>query len=221
MNGMRRKTIRKTRYYNKLKYSNNKYRTRRTNISRNNVKDIVSYQCEAYDYILVPSGNTLCLFGSTNSYWNFRSVLSSSATFANFVGLYTMYKITGCSVRVSRNVSDNDVNLALGGFLPSPVVSISPTIVNTSNGNLPVFNDTKYTIDANSTQPQSKYWAFPDEFSADGIGLGIWNAMASYASQMGQLDVSQMMGLPVASTATVACYSVRLTLYVKFKDLKR
>ena len=66
MNGMRRKTIRKTRYYNKLKYSNNKYRTRRTNISRNNVKDIVSYQCEAYDYILVPSGNTLCLFGSTN-----------------------------------------------------------------------------------------------------------------------------------------------------------
>ena len=65
---MRRKTIRKTRYYNKLKYSNNKYRSRRTNVSKYLSKDIVSYQCEAYDYIVMNNGATSYVFGSGNTY---------------------------------------------------------------------------------------------------------------------------------------------------------
>ena len=127
MNGLKRKTIRKTRYYNKLRYSNNKYRSRKTQVSRYLSRDIVAYQCEAYDYLIIPGGGADYSFGSGNSYWNIRTVLSASQTFTGYSGLYSQYKITGISCRVSRNIAEARVNSNLSGFLPSPILSFSPT----------------------------------------------------------------------------------------------
>lgn len=218
---MRRKTIRKTRYYNKLKYSNNKYRNRKTNVSRYLSKDIVAYQCEAYDYLIISNGGTEYTFGSLNTYWNIRSVLSNSQTFTSYSGLYSQYKITGISCRVSRNISDTRVNSNLSGFLPTPILSFSPTEISTSNGNLPAFHDTKQTIDPDGGSPQVKYWSFPDNFSNVGFGLGVWNTCIDYTQQLGQINVTQMVGLPTSAVAGTACFSIRVTVYVKFKDMKR
>ena len=214
----RRKNIKKTKYYSKLRTG--KYRAR-TNVSRYLSADIVSYQCEAYDYIVMNNGASSYFFASTNTYWNFRTVLSSSQTFTGYSGLYSQYKITGVSCRVSRNVSDSKVNTSMGGFLPSPVLSVSPTEVSQSNGSLPCFSDSKQTVDPNNGAPQVKYWAFPDEFSNVGFGLGVWNTCIDYTQQIGQINLSEMMALTAGATSVVPCFSVRITLYVKFKDMKR
>lgn len=216
----RRRNIKKTKFYNKLRTG--KYRSsRRTNVSRYLSKDIVSYQCEAYDYIVMNNGATSYVFGSGNTYWNFRTVLSTSQTWTGYSGLYSQYKITGVSCRVSRNVSDSKINTSMGGFLPSPILSVSPTEISTSNGSLPAFSDTKHTIDPNNAAPQVKYWSFPDNFSNVGFGLGTWNICIDYLQQLGQFNISEMLSLTSSATSVVPCFSVRITLYVKFKDMKR
>ena len=47
-------------------------------------------------------------------------------------------------------VTDSKVNSSMGGFLPSPILSVSPTEISTSNGSLPAFSDAKHTIDPNN-----------------------------------------------------------------------
>jgi len=216
---MRRRGIKKTKFYNKLRTG--KYRSRKTQVSRYLSRDIVAYQCEAYDYLIIPGGGADYSFGSGNSYWNIRTVLSASQTFTGYSGLYSQYKITGISCRVSRNIAEARVNSNLSGFLPSPILSFSPTETSVSNGNLPAFHDSKQTIDPDGGSPQVKYWAFPDNFSNVGFGLGVWNTCIDYNQQLGQINVTQMNSLPTTATATAACFSIRVTVYVKFKDMKR
>ena len=193
---------------------------RRSRVVRHNIDpDSTMVKCEAYDQITINAGASspaFLLSGST--YVNILTLLQSSTSFQDNIGLWGRYKIVGMNVRASVGTSISVLDSSFTNCAPTSSLAFYPHIITTSVGANPAYNDQKL-LDPSLSVPQTKYWKFHDNYFDNGAsGFGVWTNTQG-GVQTGQLSCT--LNIPVISLGTTALFNVRTTFYILFATRNR
>lgn len=194
---------------------------RRSRVVRNNIDpDSTMVKVEAYDQITINSGAASAMFlQSGGTYANILTLLQSSISFMDNIGLWGRYKIVGMNVRASAGSSIATLDSAFTNCAPTLSLAFYPQLITTALGSNPAYNDQKLLLDPSLTVPQTKYWKFHDNYFDNGSsGFGVWTNTQG-GVQTGQLSCT--LNIPVVALSTTALFNVRTTLYVIFSTRNR
>lgn len=198
-----------------------RYVARRSRVVRNNIDpDSSMVKVEAYDQITINVGAASPIFlQSSNTYVNILTLLQSSVSFMDNIGLWGRYKIVGMNVRASSGSSVATLDSAFANCAPTLSLAFYPHIITTAVGSNPAYNDQKILLDPSLAVPQTKYWKFHDNYFDNGAsGFGVWTNTQG-GVQTGQLSCT--LNIPVAALSTAALFNVRTTFYVLFSTRNR
>ena len=183
--------------------------------------DVNRIQVEVYQYIAsVNSSTTIQHSLSSADYCSIATIMAYSTSWADNYSLYSRYKIYGLGIRVNYSLDRATIAASYGGKVPNLAVCFYPNFSSTSVGDSPDYNDHKLYVESNNDKPQSKYYRFPDNFYDGGAsGFGVWSSTNSYASQIGQLSISNAPN--TTATAVISFAIVKYTLYILLSDKNR
>lgn len=194
---------------------------RRSRVVRNNIDpDSTMVKVEAYDQITINSGAASAMFlQSGNTHVNILTLLQSSISFMDNIGLWGRYKIVGMNVRASAGASIAALDSAFTNCAPTLSLAFYPQLTTTALGSNPAYNDQKLLLDPSLAVPQTKYWKFHDNYFDNGAsGFGVWTNTQG-GTQTGQLSCT--LNIPVVALSTTALFNVRTTFYVLFSTRNR
>lgn len=194
---------------------------RRSRVVRNNIDpDSSMVKVEAYDQLSINNGaNTVMFSKSGAEYVNILTLLQSSISFQDNIGLWGRYKIVGMNVRASAGSSIATLDSAFVGCAPTLSLAFYPQLISIPLGSSPAYNDQKLLLDPSLTVPQTKYWKFHDNYFDNGAsGFGVWTNTQG-GVQTGQLGCT--LNIPVVALGTTALFNVRATFYVLFSTRNR
>ena len=194
---------------------------RRSRVVRNNIDpDSTMVKVEAYDQITTNSGAASAMFlQSGNTHVNILTLLQSSISFMDNIGLWGRYKIVGMNVRASAGASIATLDSAFANCAPTLSLAFYPHLISTALGSNPAYNDQKLLLDPSLAVPQTKYWKFHDNYFDNGAsGFGVWTNTQG-GVQTGQLSCT--LNIPVVALSTTALFNVRTTFYVIFSTRNR
>lgn len=194
---------------------------RRSRVVRNNIDpDSSMVKVEAYDQITINAGAASPIFlQSGNTHANILTLLQSSISFMDNIGLWGRYKIVGMNVRASAGTSIATLDSAFTNCAPTLSLAFYPQLTNTALGSNPAYNDQKLLLDSSLTVPQTKYWKFHDDYFDNGAsGFGVWTNTQG-GVQTGQLSCT--LNIPVVAVSTAALFNIRTTFYVLFATRNR
>jgi len=187
------------RRYNAGRYVANKYKsnrayTRRVNVRRNIKSGETTFKLMDTTSIFpsTTAGNCYA-YPSANNYYNLASQIASCTQWATIASNWSLFRLNGISIRVSRVFNDNNGSMG-NATLPSPPLYINyfPSVVSTSySGEIIMSTESSLRVDPYVTGIQKKYITIPKNFSnlTNGIGLGTWNPVISIANLQGQISV--------------------------------
>lgn len=194
---------------------------RRSRVVRNNIDpDATMVKVEAYDQISINAGASSTAFLKSGSeYVNVLTLLQSSISFMDNIGLWGRYKILGMNVRASVGASIATLDSAFANCAPTLSIAFYPQLITTPLGSNPAYNDQKLLLDPSLAVPQTKYWKFHDNYFDNGAsGFGVWTNTQG-GVQTGQLSCT--LNIPVVALSTTALFNVRTTFYVLFSTRNR
>ena len=161
----------------------------------------------------------LCFLQSGNTHANILTLLQSSISFMDNIGLWGRYKIVGINVRASAGASIATLDSAFTNCAPTLSLAFYPQLTTTALGSNPAYNDQKLLLDPSLTVPQTKYWKFHDNYFDNGAsGFGVWTNTQG-GVQTGQLSCT--LNIPVVALSTTALFNVRTTFYIIFSTRNR
>ena len=133
-----------------------RYVARRSRVVRNNIDpDSSMVKVEAYDQITINAGAASPIFlQSSNTYVNILTLLQSSVSFMDNIGLWGRYKIVGMNVRASSGSSVATLDSAFANCAPTLSLAFYPHIITTAVGSNPAYNDQKILLDPSLAVPQ-------------------------------------------------------------------
>ena len=194
---------------------------RRSRVVRTNIDpDSTMVKVEAYDQITINNGAASPMFlQSGNTHVNILTLLQSSISFMDNIGLWGRYKIVGMNVRASAGASIAALDSAFTNCAPTLSIAFYPQLITTALGSNPAYNDQKLLLDPSLAVPQTKYWKFHDNYFDNGAsGFGVWTNTQG-GIQTGQLSCT--LNIPVVALSTTALFNVRTTFYVLFSTRNR
>jgi len=204
--------------YIKSKYRSNKAYTRRANVRRNIKSGETTFKLTDTINIFPSTTAGNCYqFSNGYNYANLHQQISTCTQWATIAANWSLFKITGISIRVAKIFNDNYGSMGTA-VLPSPPLYINyyPSVITTSySGEAIMSTDSALRVDPYVTGIQKKYISIPNNFSnlTNGIGLGTWNPVISLANLQGQLSCGGELytGTP---TTTYPVFEMLVTYYV-------
>jgi len=181
--------------------------------------DATRIQVEVYSHLYTVNGvSSLLHYLSSQNYCNIATMMANSTSWSANYGQYSRYKIYGLGVRCNYSMDRTAIAAAYtGGRVPNLAFAFYPSVTSTDLGDNPEYNDHKLYVECNTDRPQTKYYAFRDNFYDGGAyGFGTWGGCAGYASQIGQVSVTVCPN--VNATAVIYPAVVKYTLYIILSD---
>lgn len=184
---------------------------------------IISCRCEVMDAIYCANiGSTPQFQQTSQSYFNFSTVLNSSQSFTGIANEFAFYKITGVRVDLTpcSSAAAQYSNFSYG----APPICVTPYPSDTSIGigQGAFFNDNALIAYLGKNETVSKYTRYPDNYYQGALlGIGTWNKCDNFNTQSGQFSTTFPDGTTNSSGSTQYLFSVNLTIYVLMKERDR
>lgn len=207
----------------------NQFSYRRVRVGRNIRTDQQTMKCTYKTYVTLNAASQVYAFVTAgHDYLNLATILAGSPEFITRYGQYSYYKLNGMTVKASRMWIDpialgvNGVSagfITMNGGLSRAFMNFFPNLVTTSTGASTEYADSSFDFSPYTSGVQSKYIAFPKNFTTGGNsqGLGVWNDLNTYNTIFGQLSMyNSSTGTQASTFGDIQIFDLEIEVYVQF-----